>query len=522
MNYFRLRQPPSGSGQPTTWLEGNHRWRIPPLSCPTCGKNFWADGVAYPAADLDGSSWSGETVAGGQTHALLPDRIFEITQAIGARLPYDLALPPGTNLGAFRGKPEKKLLLDFAWYCSFPFLTEAALGKLRSAGISDLLAVPCEIQYQAAPRSRYLELQIEHEVSLVGDLQPPNGDHSQCAVCGRDNGWLPRAIAVDAATIPRGVSLMRCRQYRPLRIITERFADAIRECKLKGVVIEPVELVWDRRLAASGPPTHITAPGCWSKLAERFIVFEAEKPKRLATRRATPKKRNVSVGASKLGGMPDLPARVRWPVCAGIPLSFLAQVNIADIHGHGFGPHLPSNGLIYFFYDLQNQPWGDEAGDSRGWCVMFFVGEVAALRRRRQHNRFEIEVLPEWPVDFVSTFGEVGPDGIRLTKVDREQMEDTVPGIIASVAEQVPHRKLLGSPDCVQEEMREELHVTAVAAFPHANVRGPEDWTLLLQLDTDPEAGMSWADEGRLYCWIPKEDLAAGDFRHVWFVLQSY
>ena len=43
---------------------------------------------------------------------------------------------------------------------------------------------------------------------------------------------------------------------------------------------------------------------------------------------------------------------------------------------------------------------------------------------------------------------------------------------------------------------------------------------LLLQLDTDDDAGMTWGDCGMLYFWITKQDLEAGRFENTWMVLQ--
>ena len=41
---------------------------------------------------------------------------------------------------------------------------------------------------------------------------------------------------------------------------------------------------------------------------------------------------------------------------------------------------------------------------------------------------------------------------------------------------------------------------------------GATDWTLLLQVDSDEELGMIWEEEGRIFFWIKKEDLAKKDF----------
>ena len=48
------------------------------------------------------------------------------------------------------------------------------------------------------------------------------------------------------------------------------------------------------------------------------------------------------------------------------------------------------------------------------------------------------------------------------------------------------------------------------------------DWRLLLQLDTDYDAGMMWGDVGCLYFWIREQDARAGDFSRICMILQCH
>ncbi len=51
---------------------------------------------------------------------------------------------------------------------------------------------------------------------------------------------------------------------------------------------------------------------------------------------------------------------------------------------------------------------------------------------------------------------------------------------------------------------------------------GASEWRLLLQVDTDDDAGMMWGDCGRLYFWIRVDDLRRRDFDEVWTILQCF
>ena len=51
--------------------------------------------------------------------------------------------------------------------------------------------------------------------------------------------------------------------------------------------------------------------------------------------------------------------------------------------------------------------------------------------------------------------------------------------------------------------------------------RGPDQWRLLLRVDTDDSLQMMWEDGGLLYFWIREDDAQKGDFSKVWMFLQS-
>ena len=47
-----------------------------------------------------------------------------------------------------------------------------------------------------------------------------------------------------------------------------------------------------------------------------------------------------------------------------------------------------------------------------------------------------------------------------------------------------------------------------------------EDWSLLLQLDSDEKALTMWGDAGRLFYWILQKDLTVKDFSNSWMTCQ--
>lgn len=78
----------------------------------------------------------------------------------------------------------------------------------------------------------------------------------------------------------------------------------------------------------------------------------------------------IPVGASKYGGLPDLPEGTAWPMATAIrphtpeghkyPLTFVAQINFAEASPFlGDDPAWPREGLLSFFFDAVCCPVGD-------------------------------------------------------------------------------------------------------------------------------------------------------------------
>jgi len=106
---------------------------------------------------------------------------------------------------------------------------------------------------------------------------------------------------------------------------------------------------------------------------------------------------DAPIGASRLGGMPDLPADVPWPWRPALsgrtvfadhaertwPLTFVAQIDFAEIHSAGGLEGFPSSGRLLFFCDPILEPWGWSSDDKSCASVMFFTDETDRLARRR-------------------------------------------------------------------------------------------------------------------------------------------
>jgi uncharacterized protein YwqG len=80
----------------------------------------------------------------------------------------------------------------------------------------------------------------------------------------------------------------------------------------------------------------------------------------------------VEADASRLGGLPDLPSSTSWPRDDDGPLSFIAQVNLADVAPYDSEGVLPRDGLLSFFYDAVTQDaWGFDPADVARLLVIY-------------------------------------------------------------------------------------------------------------------------------------------------------
>ena len=117
---------------------------------------------------------------------------------------------------------------------------------------------------------------------------------------------------------------------------------------------------WSPRLAAAARPAMILEPGPLEEGAD------------------------APIGASRLGGMPDLPPDVPWPWRPAIsgrkffadhaerpwPLTFAAQIDFGEIHSAGGLEGFPSSGRLLFFCDPILEPWGWSSDDKSCASVM--------------------------------------------------------------------------------------------------------------------------------------------------------
>lgn len=117
----------------------------------------------------------------------------------------------------------------------------------------------------------------------------------------------------------------------------------------------------------------------------------------------------------------------------------------------------------------------------------------------------------------------------KLTEEERELMAE----LTLDEGRPVVDHHLLGHPQLIQNDMRGQCELATHGIYlgdpnlPETVKEkrllegAAEKWELLLQLDSDwdiPE--WMWGGLGRLYFWIRRDDLDAGNFDRTWLILQ--
>lgn len=241
----------------------------------------------------------------------------------------------------------------------------------------------------------------------------------------------------------------------------------------------------------------------------------------------------LEIGASKLGGIPDLPPGVTWPEWKGLPQSFIAQIRLDDVRQYDTDNVLPQGGMFWFFYDAQQQTFGADPTDLGGWQVIFKDDNLSLLQRTPVPAALPASSqFKACSISFASELTLSQQPQLEIPNFDwtdeEQQKYETLLSTFPNPDDHAAiHDRLLGNPDTIQDDMHQECqfasHGVTDISDPRADElsKGAMDWQLLLQIDSDEHAGMRWGNTGMLYYWIKLADLQAHDFGHTWLVLQS-
>ncbi len=336
---------------------------------------------------------------------------------------------------------------------------------------------------------------------------------------GERVGWLVLVGSMAALVAPAIWSVLHPRQGLPLlalalcacvlllrQLVRRERRDGADQLERLCGIATPQGDAWRALFDAEGLAAHSTAV---APLLRRAI--------RLSPRRTQ------APGRSHLGGRPTLPVGHEWPRCAGRPLDFLLQLDLAEIRALGEGP-LPADGLLCFFFSAEVLGQARLRGAA---CPVVYAPADAGIPTEPPADAQPPAVL-QVPCalelvayDDLPDLDARNPLRARLDEEEAGRYRDIAAFLAGGGGD--AHHKLLGHAEPFGDSM--ELACEILAAGGSSSTGGTaltsellercHRWRLLLQLDSDESVPWLWGDLGRLYFWIPEEDLRQARFDRV-------
>ena len=236
---------------------------------------------------------------------------------------------------------------------------------------------------------------------------------------------------------------------------------------------------------------------------------------------------------TKIGGQPLAGQNFEWPKWQSKSLAFIMQIKLSEITLAPRIKHFPQEGFLYVFYDKEQSTWGFDPKDKGSWKIIY----------EPEHTNLRIVPFPKDLEDdfrykekklepkLIKTYPSWGDERIEELQLTDEQL-DWYNEFRISTYHYEPGHQISGIAHEVQNpDMDLECQLVSNGLYcgdttgyndPKAELlkENRKDWILLLQIDSDDDAGIMWGDMGMLYFWIKKDDLEKLIFDDVWMIMQ--
>ncbi len=194
---------------------------------------------------------------------------------------------------------------------------------------------------------------------------------------------------------------------------------------------------------------------------------------------------NLPIGSSKFFGNPDVWDAFEWPAIEEdgelYDLTFMCQINCAEIAAFDKNNKLPKTGMLYFFYDLDEMP--SLPSIEQAARVLYYNGNIDSLRQIKLVDEDGEDIsIKEMKIEF-----EIVDEGY-LDDTDSTHLMLGVPSLDYGIYDDII-----------------------------------DGWQMLLQIDSleTDEVFINFADEGVLCFYIEQEKLEKRDFSDV-RIMQIY
>jgi hypothetical protein len=262
---------------------------------------------------------------------------------------------------------------------------------------------------------------------------------------------------------------------------------------------QPCILLYDER----GP---MTLGDVFEKMRELDPTIPAEPFQDLSQEYEGHLMKTLALGASRIGGLPDLPPSVPWPEQGGKLIPLVAQLDLSAIPTFEGSP-LPSEGWLYVFAGGPDFPLAVTG--------LIHTGSREALVR---HERpADDRALADWSGETVYSLVPLGEGrlGVSLFPGDDHPIWGELSGddfnrLFALAASLSPR-------DTNDDRGRMAGQLLGYLNFPEGSANDPariggmegDDWMLLLEVES--VGSMVWSDCGTLDVFVRRSDLQNRD-----------
>jgi hypothetical protein len=193
----------------------------------------------------------------------------------------------------------------------------------------------------------------------------------------------------------------------------------------------------------------------------------------------------LPLGASRVGGLPDLPGGVEWPTYLAKKLPFLVQINLSDLPTEK-NRLLPRYGWLFAFGLFDNEP------EHKPDPVKVFIhrGDAASLVRASRPD--EATMWQDW-------------GGQRIYEL--------VPVTFVAPPKEVRELDAVGQRAGWLFSKIPDIWQTTPGEIADEAFRDGDDWISVLALESI--GSMQWSDAGELFLVARRSSIERGDFSDV-------
>lgn len=245
----------------------------------------------------------------------------------------------------------------------------------------------------------------------------------------------------------------------------------------------------------------------------------------------------TTVGASRIGGQPDLPAELQWPEWGERKLQFVAQINLAELPAVPERELLPQAGWLWFFWFFSPNDeyfYFASVPEEQPACqVWYWDGPASALSPRDFPEELDdpadfCEIRGALTFQSFRTFPGYGHPSLHAFSEDPRSHEDVWNNPTIAAIREVQNKaeddytlpslvQVLGYPREMQNEVTrgvldQDCNAQDVSRDEFVEKAG--QWVLLLQCH-------AIGGDFSLYVMIRKADLAAKRFDRIGWEVQT-